>query len=100
MRKLTFSRVMILLLQKSQKSLQLVLNEFYDKLDIDEPATAGAFTQARANLRYTALIELNQKGVVEVMYRDDDIHTHQFKPQGSKYNINVSHVFGCFRREF
>lgn len=76
MRKLTFSSVMILLLQKSQKSLQLMLNEFCGKLDI-EPATAGAFTQARANLRYTALIELNQKGVVEVMYRDDDIKLYK-----------------------
>jgi len=27
-------------------------------------------------------------------------HTHQFKPQGSKYSSKVSHVFGCFRREF
>jgi len=77
MRKLTFSCVMILLLQKSQKSLQLVLNEFSDKLNTNEPATAGAFTQARANLRYTALIELNQKGVVDVMYRDDDIKLYK-----------------------
>ena len=74
MRKLTFSSVMILLLQKSQKSLQLVLNEFYDKL---EPVTAGAFTQARANLRYTALIELNQKAVVDVMYRDNNIQLYK-----------------------
>ena len=67
---------MILLLQKSLKSLQLVLNEFFEKLNI-EPATAGAFTQARANLRYTALIELNQKAVVDVMYRDDDIKRYK-----------------------
>ena len=67
---------MILLLQKSQKSLQLVLNEISCKQDV-EPATAGAFTQARANLRYTALIELNQKAVVNVMYRDDDIKLYK-----------------------
>ena len=67
---------MILLLQKSQKSLQLVLNEFFEKQDI-EAATAGAFTQARANLCCTALIELNQKAVVDVMYRDNDIKLYK-----------------------
>ncbi|MCP4112968.1 MAG: hypothetical protein GY749_46815 [Desulfobacteraceae bacterium] len=48
-RKLTFVVVILLILQKSLKSLQLVLNEFFGKLA--EPlviVTASAFTQARA----------------------------------------------------
>lgn len=75
-RTLTFSRVIILLLRKSLKSLQWVLNEMAEKRDC-EVVTAGALTQARANLRYTAFIELNQKAVVDVMSRDDDIKRYQ-----------------------
>jgi len=67
---------MILLLKKSLKSLQLVLNE----LAIEQntlPVTASAFTQARANLHHTAFIELNQKAVVNVMYRDNNIRLYK-----------------------
>jgi len=39
--------------------------------------TTGTFTQARANLRYTALIELNQKAVVDVMYSDNNIKLYK-----------------------
>ena len=48
--------------------MQLILNELTSKLNT-EPVSNSAFTQARANLNYTAFIELNQKAVVEVMYR-------------------------------
>ncbi len=75
-RKLTFVLVILLILQKSLKSLQPVLNEFFGKLG--EPlvtVTAGAFTQARAELSHTAFIELNQKAVAETYYRERDYKT-------------------------
>ena len=67
---------MILLLRNSLNSLQLVLNEMAEKRN-GEVVTAGALTPARANLRYTAVIELNQPAVVEVKYRDNDIKRYQ-----------------------
>lgn len=72
LRTLSFPIVMILIIQKSLKSLQLILNEFALEFDINT-VTASAFTQARANLSHTAFIELNQKAVVDVMYKDDNI---------------------------
>lgn len=70
-RKLGFKSVAILILQKSLKSLQNRLNEFFDKLhDGMQPATASAFTQARSNLRHTAFIALNKEGVVDPFYAD------------------------------
>ena len=71
-RTLTFSCLIILLLKKSLKSLQLALNE--PALEQNAaPVTVGAFTQARANLHHTAFIELNQKAVVNVMYSDNNV---------------------------
>ena len=69
-RKLPFSMLLSLLLQKSVKSLQLLLNEMVLKLDMNYTVTNSAYTQARANLNYTAFIELNEKAVVEVAYED------------------------------
>ena len=63
--------MVLLILQKSLKSLQLVLNEFFGK-----PAaypvivTASAFTQARLKLSHTAFIELNRKAIAEAYYKD------------------------------
>jgi len=69
---------MLLILQKSVKSLQLILNEFTLSLGFDGlTITNSAYTQARANLRHTAFIELNQKAVVEVMYQDDNIKRYK-----------------------
>jgi hypothetical protein len=75
-RALSFTCVMILLLKKSLKSLQLVLNEWSLEQET-QPVTASAFTQARSNLRHTAFIELNQKAVVEVMYSDNTIKLYK-----------------------
>lgn len=58
---------MVLLLQKSIKSLQLVLNEFCIKLDCDTTVTSSAYTQARQKLCHTAFIELNE-GVLSQYY--------------------------------
>ena len=67
-RLLPFNRVVVLLLQKSVRSLQAHLHEFFDRLDQDlKPVTASAWSQARQKLRHTAFIELNQKAIVEVV---------------------------------
>jgi hypothetical protein len=76
-RKLHFPILMILMLQKGLKSLQLRLNEFVLSLDNNESISNSAFTQARANLDYKAFIELNQKCIIDVMYRDNNIKTYK-----------------------
>lgn len=69
-RALTFVRVMLLVLQKTLKSLQLHLHEFFRALPESglRAVSASAWTQARAKLRHTAFVELNQRAVVEVVY--------------------------------
>lgn len=70
-RKLGFNSVIQLILQKSLKSLQNRMNEFFDKLCPDiTPATASAFTQARSNLSHSAFIALNKDGIVTPFYED------------------------------
>jgi multisubunit Na+/H+ antiporter MnhG subunit len=73
-RLLTFSVVLVLILRKSVKSLQLVLNEFTTWLTV-KPVTASAFSQARYKLNHEAFIELNRKAVVETLYGDGDYQT-------------------------
>jgi hypothetical protein len=69
-RKLRFDVVMLLVLQKSLKSLQLHLHDFFEMLSgaAKTAVTPGAWTQARAKLRHTAFIELNQIAVVNAFY--------------------------------
>ena len=50
------------------KSLQLRLNEWFEWFEGDT-VSSSAFTQARANLKHTAFIALNN-GNVEIYYRD------------------------------
>jgi hypothetical protein len=69
-RKLPFRSIVQLLLRKSVKSVQLVLNEWCDSLG--ESISASAYSQARSKLRYTAFVELLEKCVLDVMYCDDD----------------------------
>lgn len=61
--------MILLLLRKSAKSIQSVVNELLMIMGL-ESVTGAAFSQARARIRHTAFIELNEKAVVEVMYRD------------------------------
>lgn len=75
-RALTFPLVILLILQKSVKGMQLVLNEFLGKLD-KLPVSSSAFTQARSHLRHTAFIELNQKAVVGTCYGDGDYRRYE-----------------------
>jgi len=66
-RQLTFPVVMLFVLQKTVKSIQRHLHEFLGELAGEamfEPVTAGAFTHARAKLKHTAFIELNQQVVL------------------------------------
>lgn len=64
-RKLPFSTVVRVILQKSTRSLQCVLNETITSLP-----SAAAFSKARLKLKHTAFIELNERTVVQETYRD------------------------------
>jgi hypothetical protein len=71
-RQLTFTRVLLFILQKSLRSLPGRLLDFFEGLALEgeplEPVTAGAWTQARAKLRHTAFIELNEAAVLPTVY--------------------------------
>ncbi len=62
-RKLNFSKMIVLMTQKSIKSIQNILNEtevYLSNILNEELETVskGAYTQARANIKYTAFTEL------------------------------------------
>ena len=70
-RLLTFPVVMLLLLQKSTKSVQRHLHCFFQQLwpqAEGRAVTPGGWTQARAKLSHTALIELNQEVLLPCFY--------------------------------
>ena len=70
-RELSFVVVFMLIVQKSLKSLQLVLNEFFVKLTrYASKVTNSAFSQARQKLSHTAFIELTEETIVEPYYAD------------------------------
>jgi len=75
-RVLTFPLMILLMLQKSVKGMQLVLNEFFSKLK-RRPVSSSAFTQARNHVSHTAFIELNQQAVVETCYGDGDYQRYR-----------------------
>jgi len=54
--KLDFVTVILIILQKSIKPMQLVLNEFFKRLDNGVMVTKSAFTQARSHLKATAFV--------------------------------------------
>lgn len=73
-RQLTFPVIMLFILQKTIKSLQRHLHEFLDELGgggIFEPVTTGAITHARAKLKHTAFIELNEGTVLPWIYSSE-----------------------------
>ena len=70
-RRLTFERVLVMVLRNSVKSLQNVVNEAMSWLGVG-PVTASAYSQARYKLKHTAFIELNRKAVVATVYGDGD----------------------------
>jgi Transposase DDE domain len=70
-RQLTFPVVMLFVLQKTVKSIQRHLHEFLDQLageELFEPVTPGAWTHARAKLKHTAFIELNEVCMLPAIY--------------------------------
>jgi hypothetical protein len=70
-RQLTFPIVMLFILQKTVKSIQRHLHEFLDELapsEILATPTSGAVTHARAKLKDSAFIELNQDCVLPLVY--------------------------------
>ena len=69
---LTFAIMFVLILQKSVKSIQLVLNELFMKDYINNTTSASAYSQARKKFKHTAFLELNAK-VVNNYYQDDNI---------------------------
>lgn len=75
-RKLDFSTVAILLLRRSVKSLQLFLNEFFDRLSL-ERVTASAYSQARRKFSHTAFIELLEVCTLQPFYADGNFETFQ-----------------------
>ena len=73
-RVLTFPVVMLLLLQKTTKSVQRHWHSFFQQLWPEHPdrsVTPGGWTQARAKLSHTAFIELNQEVLLPCFYAPD-----------------------------
>ena len=73
---LTFPVVMLFLLQKTAKSIQRHVHEFVNRLagdELFEPVSAGAVTHARAKLKHTAFVELNNEVVVPAIYGEQPL---------------------------
>src|SRR5208283_1905308 len=70
--RLTFPTLMILLLQKSVKSMQAHLHEFFRQLTglgaVETRLSVGAVTHARAKLDAGAFVELNQQVLLPLVY--------------------------------
>lgn len=68
-RKLPFMKVVVLVLQKTVRSIQLHLHDFFEALTPDfSPATAPSWSEARVKLHHTAFIELNQRAILDGAY--------------------------------
>ena len=68
-RKLPFVNVMVMLLQKTVRSIQLHLHDFFAALGpATASATASSWCEARLKLKHTAFIELNQRAILDVAY--------------------------------
>lgn len=72
-RSLPFAMLMVLIMRKSVKPLQNVINEAMMWLN-EPPVTASAYSQARYKLKHTAFIALNQSAIVNTLYSDDEYH--------------------------
>lgn len=75
-RKLSFNIVSVLLLRKSVKSLQIVLNDFCNQLGLKK-VSASAFSQARKKFKHTAFIELLDVCILSVFYSEQDYQTYK-----------------------
>lgn len=73
---LTFTVVMLGILQKTVKSIQRHLHEFLQEVsagELFEPVTSGAWTHARAKLKHSAFVELNRECLLPVIYESERI---------------------------
>ena len=69
-RKFTFMNVVVVLLQKTVRSIQLHLHDFFEALAPNSPTVkASSWCEARLKLRHTAFLELNQRAILDVVYR-------------------------------
>jgi hypothetical protein len=73
-RQINFTTTLLLVLQKSAKSIQLHLNEFFAVLhpESSNNPTPSAWTQARSKLNPSAFVSLNQKAMLEEFYQPDN----------------------------
>ncbi len=70
-RHFTFVNSMLLLMQKTVRSIQLHVHSFFQALGQPRPGlTPSAWSQARLKLRHTAFVALNEQAVLTVVYRD------------------------------
>lgn len=70
-RHFTFVNTVVMLLQKTVRSIQTHIHTFFEALGHYAPGlTASAFSQARLKLRHTAFVALNEEAVLKVVYRD------------------------------
>jgi len=71
---MNFATSLLLILQKSAKSIQLHLNEFFERLQPEAPpsATPSAWTQTRAKLNASAFVALNEEAVLAEFYQPDN----------------------------
>ena len=69
-RKLTFSKLILFMLNSIKKSLQKELTEFFLNFSNEKNITNSAFCQSRMKLSHTAFIELNDN-IIEEFYTDN-----------------------------
>jgi hypothetical protein len=60
---------MVMLLQKTVRSIQLHLHDFFAALGSQSPSgSASSWCEARLKLKHTAFIQLNERAILEVAY--------------------------------
>ena len=94
-----------LVLAKTTKSLQAMLNEIVPRLgSVGSSVSNSAYSRARAKLRHSAFIELNAMCVLPAVYDDGDCDTYKgmrvLAIDGSKimlpHNASTNSYFGVF----
>jgi hypothetical protein len=71
-RQLPFGNVALLLLQKTVRSIQVHLHDFYEELGRwAQAVTPSAWCQARLKLQHSAFIELNQRAILDLIYQPE-----------------------------
>ena len=71
-RRLPFMNVVVLLLQKTLRSIQLHLHDFFAELQVNASVGAASWCEARMKLRHSAFIELNERAILEIVYKSDN----------------------------